>query len=445
MIAATRWVKSLPSSLALKILFIFFAAIVAVIGGGQLLTPQPKTPSPTPRVAFKRQVELLFATQLAEATSDADRAQLCLNMHVSAVISSTTYTNVSPFKCGPYADRLVTADNVANNDTWGFEPTSKPVPEPLLIGEHTVVISPNFEFERKEFRQYSFVFLVLSIVTLLFVYLAIKHQIDPLNELALAIRGFGDGHAFTPPAINRRDEIGQISKSLHRMSQQIKNLIDTKEQLLLDISHELRSPLTRLRMAIELQNSNEMDKAPILKEAKEIDRLVSLLLDGAKIKNSIEHFQFQEVRLAGFLQDVCADLEQIDNTQKIKTNFSDQVKGLCVKIDERYFRMALRNLIENSKKYTSNRTTPIEVTLTMKNSHWAQISVRDYGRGIPADAQEKIFEPFFRLDKARTPGTSGLGLGLNFVRRIVDAHVGKVFVDSQVTRGTSIVIELPIV
>jgi signal transduction histidine kinase len=213
-------------------------------------------------------------------------------------------------------------------------------------------------------------------------------------------------------------------------------MIRARDQLLIDVSHELRSPLTRLKVALALVDDAEM-KSRMAADVSDMELMISELLelerlrDGARIKTTRQN-------LVAILQDVAR-------------NFADRAPGvrltaatteIMADVDADRMRTVFRNLLENALKYSLSDSRGVEVSAS-SNGTGVVVRVTDDGAGIPSDDMLNLFEPFFRVDRSRSKKTGGYGLGLSIVKRIVEAHGGAIAVENNPTRGASFVVTLP--
>ncbi len=285
------------------------------------------------------------------------------------------------------------------------------------------------------------VFLVACLLTVLSgCYVAIRAILSPLNEIERAVKQVALGNLETEVAVRTKDELGRLGRSFNAMIQRVRSMINSKEQLLLDVSHEFRSPLTRIRVAMELQGDN--GRASILRALGDLDTMLSELLESARLIDAQGRLKLERVNLADLVRE----------TTKL---YQDQKPGLKVMIEEapvfslvdpRRITIALRNLLENALKYSASQEKPVEVKLDVKqgtgDSSRVRISISDHGVGIPQEELDFIFEPFYRVDRSRVKSTGGYGLGLSLVQKIIIAHRGQIAVQSEQGKGSIFVVEL---
>jgi len=251
------------------------------------------------------------------------------------------------------------------------------------------------------------------------------HLTSPVRRLRSVVDCFGRGDFSARAPASRKDELGELARSFNQMASRIQTLLSAERRLLLDISHELRSPLARLGVAVELARSGE-DREHMLdriqKEADRLNELVGELLQVTRAESDPSTQKSDVVHLDELLGDLVYDslleAKAKDCTLLLKAPAAAILSG-----DEELMRRAIENVIRNAIRYAP-RGTSVDVDLT-KTTDVALVSVRDYGPGVPPEALTRIFDPFYRVDSDRNRASGGLGLGLAIARRSVELHKGK--------------------
>ena len=267
---------------------------------------------------------------------------------------------------------------------------------------------------------------------------------SPLRRLANVVDRFGAGELSARVNSTRKDEIGEVSRAFDRMAGRIATLLTAERRLLQDISHELRSPLARLAFAAELARTAPDREAAIERLKKEIARLTDLvggLIQVTRAEGDPDTARMQLVRFDELVTTLVEDC-RLEAAQKRCTIGWDAMAGPAVTLngDREVLRRAVENVLRNALRYTP-AGSGVEILLT-RVSGAVRLAIRDVGPGVPEDALEKIFTPFFRLDDSRDSATGGIGLGLAIAHRAVTLHHGRLWAENA-SPGLRVTIELP--
>ncbi|MDZ7813040.1 MAG: HAMP domain-containing sensor histidine kinase [Ideonella sp.] len=255
-----------------------------------------------------------------------------------------------------------------------------------------------------------------------------------LELLQHGVEAFGAGALHHRIQAEGSDEVAAVAHSFNRAAERIETLVQTHQRLLANASHELRSPLARLRMAVEMfESASPVQRAALKAEIEtnvsELDALVEEVLLSSRLEAGATVGLRDRIDLRALLAEEAARLDvplQGDH---------DAIQG-----NERLLRRAVRNLLENARRYAGD-----EVLLTVQPAPrpgFVDIRVCDRGPGVPEDQREKIFEPFYRMP-GHAEREGGVGLGLSLVKQIAQRHQGSVFCEPNPGGGSCFVIRLP--
>lgn len=278
---------------------------------------------------------------------------------------------------------------------------------------------------------------IISIVLLLSFFVA-RYVLSPLKPLMLATQRFKEGDLKHRISFSSRDEFEELAVSFNEMAENLESMIHNKEQLLLDVSHELRSPLTRMNVAIELMPENPK-KQHLLEDIREMDSMISDLLEAQRLKNPYGSLHLEEIEL----DDLVRQQAERYAERRPGAVFVETAQPIVLRADPKRITTLVRNLIENAQKYSLENSSPVEISVVLQDSQ-VILHVRDYGPGIPEAEIEKVFEPFYRIDKSRTRSTGGYGLGLPLCRKIVEAHGGTLTLRNAPEGGILAEVKLPL-
>jgi len=248
----------------------------------------------------------------------------------------------------------------------------------------------------------------------------------PVRRLQKAVERFGHGDFSARSGATRKDELGDLARAFDRMAGRIETLLAAERRLLLDISHELRSPLARLAVAIELARSGE-DLDPSLnriqKEADRLNALVGQLLQVTRAEGDPGSLHHDFLRLDELVQSLVDDAAIEATAHSCRVEYHP--KGpVTVAGDAELLRRAVENVLRNAIRHAPPQTA-VEVDLTNGNGQ-AQIRIKDEGPGVPEEALPRLFDPFYRVETDRNRTSGGIGLGLSIARRAIELHKGTI-------------------
>jgi signal transduction histidine kinase len=259
-----------------------------------------------------------------------------------------------------------------------------------------------------------------------------------LESLQKGVEQWGTGNLSARVAEQGNDEVAFLAQRFNHAAEQVEQLVTSHKSLLANASHELRSPLTRIRMGLELMGDapSPSIKAEISRSVGELDQLIDEILLASRLDaKEADLGTIEAIDLTGLASEECARVAA-------HLELGLEPRSIVVPGVAKLLRRMLRNLLENARRYG---TSDIEVqlsTLTDAQGDWVRLCVCDRGPGVPADLRERIFEPFYRL-----PGASeregGVGLGLSLVRAIVQRHHGHVRCEDRQGGGAQFVVVLP--
>ena len=310
----------------------------------------------------------------------------------------------------------------------------------------------------------------IALIGALFCYWLARHLTSPVTKLRAATRELAAGNLsvrVSPAMGSRRDELAELGADFDLMAEKIELLIKSQRRLLGDISHELRSPLTRLNVALELARQRSGIEAAsalerIQREAENLNEMIGQLLTLTRLESGAEALPKADFDLTKMVSEVAedADFEARSRNRSVKLKTVDHV---TFEGTEHLLRRAVENVMRNAVHYTADGTEVL-VELRMESgedcetgplnaserkqaensvTRCAVITVRDHGPGVPENALNEIFRPFYRVDDARDREAGGVGLGLAIAERAVRLHGGKVEAANELTGGLVVRITLP--
>lgn len=445
-----RWYHSLT----LRLLLLFWALLLAVAASGFLLamwSANPETPRPLP--AEVRDVLSPLLTDQATFASLTPGRLLAGEYRVAAAVTPEE---------GP--NRLQLEPNLANTyrrelmqQLDAEEPEKLRLPNGMLVGpfslgdQRILLIRPLSNEERLDFQQHVeeaehaqtlvLLFGSLFIAVLLGVWLVL-----PLKRLTKATREIAAGADFLhlKRLPKRSDELGELARALETAAHDLKVSRDAQRRLLSDVSHELRSPLARMQVALMLSQDDHDDATnshlqQLSRDVERLSTIIERILSLSRLENGLVKLNPQTIDTYQLVQTLVADLAYVD------ANYGERLLVLdanwpVTASDEELLRLVIENLVRNALQYTAGL---VELDCAVHDDKTFTIIVRDHGDGVPEQQLEQLFEPFFRGDPSRHH-KSGVGLGMALSLRAANVIGGVVSARNHPEGGLEISIRLPL-
>lgn len=299
-----------------------------------------------------------------------------------------------------------------------------------------------------------------TIAFLLLVVLGVTNWLlRPLKPLMLGVAELSKGNLDYRVAIRPRGEFRRVAEAFNAMAEALQRQLKSKDQMLMDVSHELRSPLGRIKMAAEMlpeENRESGLRTQIQSDVREMEDLVSELLELYRLRDAEEKgvaghgstAARTTIDVSALILDVLGPLAQ----QMPGVEYRLPSQKVFVLGDEKQLKRAIRNVIENGMKFSRHQSKPIEVTLEIApeaasangdpTPKMCLLTVRDHGVGMTDEQCRRIFEPFYRVDSSRVRETGGFGLGLPLAQAVIESHGGKIECKASPDQGCTFRIQL---
>lgn len=237
--------------------------------------------------------------------------------------------------------------------------------------------------------------------------------------------------------VKRSDELRDLAQAFNDMTDRIRAMLHTKEQLLLDVSHELRSPLTRVKVALEFMPEGQARNS-ISADVSEMEKMINDILETARRHHRHGDLKLQPTNLVNLLEEILPEYEK----QPPGVQLDEFADPLEINIDSKQIKTVLRNILSNGIKFSDADSDPVRISVKLQPAYTV-VQIIDNGIGIPQEELSFIFEPFYRVDKSRSQDTGGYGLGLSLCKTIMDAHNGKIEMASKPDEGTTVSLFFP--
>jgi signal transduction histidine kinase len=338
-----------------------------------------------------------------------------------------------------------------SRENWGGGKDWQRILQRDTADGHSIEFGINEEvFERRP-RLIGYALTALLLLTLL-AWLYVRRLLKPLDAIGEGARRFGSGN-FSQPIPQRNaqaaGELGELALTINTMGHDIHQMLEAKRTLLLAISHELRSPLTRARLNTELLPET-LELAPqreaLLRDLGEMARLISDLLESERLAGRHAALNREPVDLVALAEEVLTEVAQRYPGAAAPVLLADTDLPV-LSLDPSRMRLLLRNLLDNALRHSAGARLPPQVQIQRAGPDvgmpgGVRIVVRDHGPGVPEDQLDRLTEPFFRPDTARTRTAGGVGLGLTLCQLVAHAHGGH-FELHNVHPGLAVTVTLP--
>jgi signal transduction histidine kinase len=283
------------------------------------------------------------------------------------------------------------------------------------------------------------VVVLLTLLTLILAgaFLSIRWILRPVRWLQEGVQEVGRGNLKHRVPVKRSDELRELAAAFNDMTDRIRDMLHTKEQLMLDVSHELRSPITRMKVALEFLAEGQA-KDSLKSDIAEMETMINEILETARMHHLHGNLKRHLINPAVLLEGILADYVN----QPPGVEAGEFPAELELNVDPEQVKIVFNNILTNAIKFSDPDDKPVMISVK-KQADATVVRILDHGIGIPSDELPFIFEPFYRIDKSRSKRTGGYGLGLSLCKTIMEAHGGRIEVDSKYGVGTCVSLFFP--
>jgi signal transduction histidine kinase len=273
-----------------------------------------------------------------------------------------------------------------------------------------------------------------ALLLILGAYLAVRWLFRPLAPIREGAAYIGAGHFTHRINVPREDELGELAADINTMAGKVEGMLEAKQQLLLGVSHELRSPISRMNLGLALMEDSPTTRA-LQEDTEEMRHIVETLLNAERMGSAHTVLDRTDV----LLPELAESLRQrfFPNEGRLHIHFNGEPRA---RLDAARIQLMLKNLVGNALRYAPQG--PVELTLAGRDGQ-VKFRVRDYGPGIPPEQRAHIGEPFYRSDASRARETGGTGLGLYLARQVARAHGGDLVLEPSEGAGALFVVTIP--
>lgn len=304
----------------------------------------------------------------------------------------------------------------------------------IELKDYRYLFAVDNSFRRGQERRHGFLFLFLGLI-LFALYFAIRRMFRPIEAMSQQLRRIGEGDLDQSMTVSGKSELAMLAAGINRMSTQIKSMLEGKSALLLAISHELRSPITRMRVNLELLDESEIQQK-LIEDIREMESLVAVILESEKLNSRHAPLNLSRCALGDLV-------EEVVEVHPCRERIEIQTSAIVLDVDQMRIKLLIKNLLDNACQYSQADDGVIDITIDY-DQETASIEVRDRGIGIAEEEIPRLTDAFYRPDSARQRDTGGYGLGLYLCRLIAEAHGGNIGIESKPGYGTRVIVKLPL-
>jgi two-component system, OmpR family, sensor histidine kinase CpxA len=279
-------------------------------------------------------------------------------------------------------------------------------------------------------------------------YLLTLYLTGPILRLREAAQQLAQGKLSVRAAIRierRGDELGALGRDFNTMAARIEELVSRQRQLIFDISHELRSPLARLNVALDLAREGKAGNLPFNHMESDLARLnemIGRLLTLARLDTAAIPVEMTSVNLADLVRQIVDDAGFEAQSRNVAINMAAP-EECYARGNAELLQSAIENIVRNAIRYTDAAAASVDVSLEFGDKSNVLLTIRDHGKGVPEDDLGRVFQPFFRVAEARDRESGGAGLGLAIADRVIRIHRGTIRAENAQPSGLKVVIEIP--
>lgn len=285
------------------------------------------------------------------------------------------------------------------------------------------------------------IILGIGLIWLFVAYLSVNWLFKPIRAIRAGAARIGGGDLDYRITEHRNDQLGELADDVNKLAGDVKNMLDAKRQMLLGISHELRSPLSRLRLALEFIDDSAQ-KEDLRAEIAEMEQIIATLLEAERLNTRHAPLNRTPVDVGELLNQLVDDYFSRDRARiELRVDNAGEA-SLQANVDDARLILLMKNLLSNALRYSAPDDGPVIVTAARDGSDLV-IEVQDRGPGFAPEQTSSIGEPFFRGDPSRTRDTGGTGLGLYLAKLVANAHGGSLTLDEKYTDGARFIVRLP--
>lgn len=278
----------------------------------------------------------------------------------------------------------------------------------------------------------------IGLIWLFIAYLSVRWLFLPIESIREGAARIGEGNFEHRIVDHRHDQLGDLAEDINTLASDVRGMLDAKRQLLLGISHELRSPLSRLRLSLEFLDEGD-HKENLRIEIAEMEQIIATLLEAERLNSRHVVLTRSQILVRELVDDLIDSYFNRDK-DRIEVSFDDE--AMVANVDDARLILLLKNLLSNALRYSGEQAGPVQLKISKEDDDLV-IQVQDRGPGFSDEQAKRIGEPFYRGDPSRTRGTGGSGLGLYIAKLVAEAHGGSLQLSKEYKDGACLIVRLP--
>ena len=282
--------------------------------------------------------------------------------------------------------------------------------------------------------------LIIAITLLVFLicYGLVQRIFRPIKSIEEGATRIGQGELEHRINVKQKDELGSLAQKINQAASNTQETLEKIEAMGLAVSHELRSPLTRARLEVELLEDSKI-KEDLLNEINAMETIITNLLDGEALESGNKKLQLEIFELNEMINQMMKKSGFLANSN---IAFTPSENEADIEADKILFEVMIKNIMENAIRYNPPEGEPIELIIKYIDDVY-EIKIRDFGSGFSEEDITKVTEPFYRTDQSRSRQSGGFGLGLYLCKQIVKAHQGTISIENHEKTGAVVVLTIP--
>jgi signal transduction histidine kinase len=396
------------------------------------------TPSGTPSRSLGRALGQLPRPAVVV---DSEGRYLAGGLAVPSTVSRALAGNIDTGSTG--AEEYLGVPVVRGGEVVGAVYLSQQIDGTGLTG----AIAGTARFVRNVWWQFLLAGAVAAFIALFLARLLARGMTQPLRDMAQAAQMMARGDYRQRVQVRSRDEVGRLAGTFNRMASEMEGLERLRRELVANVSHELKTPLSALQAQLEnlldgVQEPNPALLEVMLQQSERLSRLVDELLDLSRLESGDVPLELEPISLAPLVDRVAGEIEVARPGRRVRIR--NQVPGdlPSVEADRERIHQVLFNLLDNAHRFTP--PGGMVTVRAVRDDGSCEVSVHDTGPGIPKEHLPLVFERFYRVDPSRSRDDGGTGIGLAIARSVVEAHGGRIWAESEATGGSTFRFVLPI-